>query len=650
MPLKRSVPIKDFKYGIIDSIEAESIPRGASSRSLNFLTSGVKIELRRGAALLGTTENTGLGRITGLGVAKKPDGTDILYRTRKRKIEYYNTSTVDWTEVGSDAMPTAVTTLDTLGEDISIQGYVNTTGPQAWFNSRNCGPIKIMTANPGSYAEMYTAGTNYKAYMRIKSGRMYAWNRNGNPPNRVDLFASKLDTKGSGDYTQIATEAIAGTGTHFANTLAFKAGGTKRICFEVTFERDSSTETFTDNGDGTLTSSAGGTGTINYMTGAFDITFAGSATAVTATYRWADDSSGGIADFAFSATRTAGQGFILKQALGGDFQNLMSLNGKEYCLHKTATWVVEISTDDLSVSNLIFRSRVGIPNHRAAVETGDGVYYIDDTDQFDVQFRRLTLEPSTVEVVPKSVSRQFKVADVLVGVDLSGYYFDKGASIEFGNYILYACRTRASTVNNRVFIYNKVNKAFDVLDLYVSCFANYNGTLVAGDSLTDNVYTLFSGVDDNQNNINAYWESSLDNFGFGGLKRIVEITVDGDVGPEQSAKLLMATDRGGFVEVRSQSDMDEDKFAIEGTGDYVDRSQSVNVGSYTLGRGEIGGGSSGITAYHYRRTFRVSLGKFEFVKFRVEPQGLGYFSLSELTFEDVRLKSTKKPARYRIGR
>jgi hypothetical protein len=641
MPLKRSISIKDFKYGLIDSIEAESIPRGASSRSLNFLTSGVKIELRRGAALLGTTENTGSGRITGLGVAKKPDGTDILFRTRKRKIEYYNTATTDWSEVGSDTMPAAVVATDALGEDISIQGYVNTTGPQVWFNSKNCGPIKIMTANPGSSAALYILGTNYKGFMRIKSGRMFVWNRFGNPPNAVDLFASKLDTKGSGDYTQITGEVTAPSGT-----LAFKAGGTKRICFEVVITVTSGGEVFTDNGDGTLTGSNGTTGaTINYMTGAYTGVGIG-----TADYRWADDSAGGIADFAFSATRTAGQGFVLKQALGGAFQNLMSLNGKEYCLHKTATWVVDVSTDDLSISNLIFRSRVGIPNHRAAVETGDGIYYIDDTDQFDVQFRRLTLEPQTVEVVPKSMSRQFKVADVFVGVDLSGYTFDKAAAIEFGNYILFACRTNASTVNNRVFIYNKVNKAFDILDLYVSCFANYNGTLVAGDSLTDNVYTLFSGVDDNQNNINAYWESSLDNFGFGGLKRVVEITVDGEIGPEQSAKLYMATDRGGFTEVKSQSDMTDGTNAIEGAGDYVDKTQSINVGSNTLGRGEVGGGSSGISAYHYRRTFRISLSKFEYLKFKVVPQGLGYFSLTELTFEDVRLKSTKKPARYRVGR
>ena len=146
----KTISIKDFKYGLISSLEEQSIPRGASSKSLNFLTQGSKIELRRGYALLGTTENSGAGRITGLGVAKKPNGDDIIYRTRKRKVEYLDTATNDWVEIGTNILAAAVITADTLGEDISIEGYQNPTGAQIWLNSLNAGPIKIMTANPAS--------------------------------------------------------------------------------------------------------------------------------------------------------------------------------------------------------------------------------------------------------------------------------------------------------------------------------------------------------------------------------------------------------------------------------------------------------------------------------------------------------------------
>lgn len=655
----KNISIKDFKYGLLNSIEDVSIPRGACSNMLNFLTKGTKVELRRGYTLLGTTENTGTGKITGLGVAKTPAGVDIVFRTRKRKIEYLNRATNDWVEVGSDIFSADVVATDALGEDISIEPYSNPTGSQVWFNSPKAGPYKIMTANPANLTSMYVGGvTNFKGRMRIKQGRMFVWNRAGNPPNRTDLRASKLDVKDNSTYTQISAEVV-GSGNAsnktFTGTLAFKAAGARRVCFEVVFTDGTPvTETFLDNGDGTLTGSAGGVGTINYTSGDFSITFitapSNTASNITATYRWADDSSGGIADFAFSATRVATEGFILKQALGGDFQNLASLNGAEYCFHKLATWVVTISGDDLSVTNLIYRSKVGIPNHRAMVETGDGVYYIDDTDQKDPQFRLLYITGQSAEVIPKSISKQFKIADIKVGVDLSSYYFDLAASVEFGDFVLFACRTTNSAVNNRVFVYNKTNGATDVLDYYVSAFGIYDGGLIAGDSVTDNVYTLFSSLDDLGSNINAFWESSLDNLGFLGIKKAIEVIVDGDIGPEQKVKLLMSVDRGAFVEVRSPSDLVANVHAIEGSQDYIDRSQRVSVGPLTLGRGEIGGGGDGVEAYHYRRSFRINIDRFEYVKFRLEPTQLGYFSLSELTFHDVRVKREKIPIRYRVGR
>ncbi len=511
-----------------------------------------------------------------------------------------------------------------------------------------------MTANPGSYVALFVSGTNYKGYMRIKSGRMWVWNRNGNPPNKTDLFASKLDTKNNSDYTQISAESI-GTGNGvaktFAATLAFKAAGTKRVCFEVT--ATDATETFVDNGDGTLTGSAGGTGTINYMTGALSITFNTAPLNmqdITATYRWADDTSGGIADFAFSSTRVAKEGFILKQALGAEMQNLLSFNSVEYAMHKKTTYAVTVSADDLSITNTIFRNRVGIPNRKAAVETGDGVYYIDDTDENDPHFRLLTLEYGTTQVVPKSMSKQFKISEIKVGLDLTNYRFDRAASIEFGDFILYACRTKDSAANNRVFVYNKTNRAHDIMDYYVSFFAIYEGSLIAGDSVTDNVYVLFSGVDDNQSSIANFFESSSDNLNYSGMKRTVELVVEGDIGPDQAIKVSMAADNGNFVEVRSPSDVAADLHAIEGSGGYVDKGQRVSVGAYTLGRGEVAGGGSGIEAYHYRRTFRIALDKFEFVKFRVEAMRLGYASLSEFTFHDVRLKWKKTPTKYNMNR
>src|SRR3990167_9949323 len=98
---------KNFKYGIIDSLESRSIPEGAASAALNWLTAGDKIELRRGMLRLGT-ENSGNGKITGLHVGFQADGTEVLYKTYARKIKYYDNDdlgdTDDWIEVGSNQL------------------------------------------------------------------------------------------------------------------------------------------------------------------------------------------------------------------------------------------------------------------------------------------------------------------------------------------------------------------------------------------------------------------------------------------------------------------------------------------------------------------------------------------------------------------
>lgn len=643
----KELPITEFKNGLIDSIESSAIPRGTASKELNWLTQGVKIELRRGMEMLGTTENTGSGRITGLGVAIKPDGTDVAIRTRKRKVEYLNTTTDDWVEIGTNILPAGVIADDALGEDISIQPYQNLTGYQVWLNSPNTGPYKIMTANIGSYTDLNHAN-NYKGKMRIKQNRQFLWDRGGTTKDKINVYGSKLDVKDASDYTTITEEAIAGSGVTRTGTLAFKAAGALRTCLSVTFT--DGTETFTDNGDGTLTGSAGGTGTINYTSGAFSITFAASATTVTATYQWCDDSDGGIADFRFSSTRAAGEGFIRLQGASGNFQNIASYNLSEYCFHETKTWKLIIANDDSTVDSVIFRDRVGIPNHRAMVETGDGIYYIDDTDQNNPHFRLMRLATMTADVIPTSISKARKLAEIEVGVDLSDYRFDRGVAIEFGDLVLFACRTSNSTTNNRVFIYNKVSKAFDIADYSVSCFAIYDGTLIAGDDISDNVFTLLSGTDDDQSYIANYWEGSLDDLDTRKMKRVVEIVMDGEIGPEQSLKVSMAVDNGPFVEIKSAEDVTNGKYAIEGDGYYVDKSQKVNVGSYTLGRGEIGGGGDGLEAYHYRRQFRISLDKFELVKIRFEAMRLGYVSVSEFVYHDVRIKWHKVANRYRENR
>lgn len=631
----KSVTLKDFSWGTINSIEAISIPDTASSKALNWTTASTKIALRGGYFRIGDTNNV-TGPITGLIVAKNVGlsaTTETIFRKRGRKLEYYDLDTDDWIENGTDVFPVA-------GEDehVSMQNYHSITGSQLHINAPLTGPFKVIVANPADITDLYDSAKNFKGHIRVKQNRTFLWNRGGTTKDSTGLYGSYLDKDEATSFTAITLEAIGALGaTVYTGTLAFKAGDAQRTCFEVTFT--DGTELFTDNLDGTLTGDQGGTGTINYTTGAYDITFAATTTvAVTADYRWEDSTSEGIVDFTKSTPRTAGQGFIFRQDTGGGkFQAIEAIGGTEYCMHESKTWALTLSTDDTEATNLTFRDRVGIPNFRASIETGDGVYYIDDTDSNDTHLRLMSFDSGGSEVIPKSVSKRLKYNNEKIGFSFSGYTFDQAATIEWGDYIVFACRTEDSSVNNRVFTYNKQTGAIDEHDYFVTCFAIYNGKLIAGDSVSGNVSTLFNGLDDDDSIIGNYWEGSLSNLSLERLKKQKKIVVQGEIGTEQGIKVSCSIDRGDFTEIGT----------ILGSGTYVDTTNRVVVGAQLIGDGTIGGDTDGVEAYNYMREMSMPVGNFELIKLRFEAIGLGYASVSTIEHKDIRQKWHRIPNKYR---
>src|SRR3990167_8066214 len=121
--------IKNWKLGIINAIEPESIPVGSLSDSLNFLTKGDHMELRRGSKILGT--DSGAGSVTGIGVGTKLDSaaTQVLFLKRKgsRKLEYYDETTEDFLETGSNVVPTVA-----INDDFEFDTYGSPAGAQAF--------------------------------------------------------------------------------------------------------------------------------------------------------------------------------------------------------------------------------------------------------------------------------------------------------------------------------------------------------------------------------------------------------------------------------------------------------------------------------------------------------------------------------------
>lgn len=620
--------VRSFEHGIVDTTEAQSIPDGAASASLNWLTLGDKIELRGGFKLIGA--DAGTGKVTGLFVGKKQDGTNVLFRTRARKLEYYDRATSLWVETGSNLLPAAAS-----GEDMSFTGYQSLAGSFVLLSSPNSSIYKIPTANPGSAVDLLL--TTYRGYIRTKTGRLWLWRRKGTNGVSDDtgVYMSYIDKDEISDYTTVSAEARHngnGSTVTFTGTLAAKSGGSKRTCFAVTVT--DGTETFTDDKNGLLVGSAGGTGTINYATMAYSVTFAVAPVVgvnnITATYYWEDSTSAGVADFSYSTPRTVGQGNFLRQDDGGGaIQDILSYNSQEYCLHKFKTWVVTLGSDGEPSTNKIFREQVGTPYFRAAVSTGEGVYYIDSRDNESPAVRLLTLDSISAQVIPKAISDD---------IDLSGYRFDQACGGEFGDYIVFGCRTMSASTNDRMLVFHRIFKTWDVVDFFSTALAVYDGTLVVGDTVTNNVYQILSGFDDDgAATIGNYWDGNLSRLSVAELKKVKKLVVNGSIGPEQSIQVYLNLDRNGFVLVGT----------IAGDGSYVDRTQAVTIGSTSIGSKEIGGGSDGTQAYNYYAQFRLSLDKFDEAQIRFVATGLGYASVSGYRFHDIRLKGPKLPRKYR---
>ena len=234
------------------------------------------------------------------------------------------------------------------------------------------------------------------------------------------------------------------------------------------------------------------------------------------------------------------------------------------------------------------------------------------------------------QVIPTSISDS---------LNLSGYLFDKSVVHEWGDYILFACRTTNSTYNNRVILFNKLWKKFDVPQYYnISCLANISGSLVASSSIDNNAWQLFSGYDDDDAEINNELELNYDDLGTERLKKLKMFRITGEIQRDQELYIYAVIDNGSYIELGT----------LTGSDDEVDTANSVTIGSDTIGSSEIGGGTT-LTAYTYDKTFNISdkINKFKDIKIKFVSTGLGYISVTEIYYWDIRLKELKPPQKYR---
>ena len=618
----------DTFYGQNTSIkDIKALRKGYSPDALNWVTSKEQdsIALRRGYKLLGQTRVDGTGRVTGIGKGRKYNGTEVLFFSHGRKVKYYDPDTDETVEIGTDLLPAGAN-----GEDVWMKLYQGLAGSFMYIGSQKSSVYKIPTANPGSAVDQ--AVNNYRwGVFHPGQARVFAGQRNGTVAgnnDRTGLYLSYIDKDQLSDFTQVTGESVgAGNGTLKTFTGTFAAAGAPKTIMYPSIS--DTVETFVDDRDGLLIGSLGGTGTINYATGAYSVTFNTAplnAQAITASYYHETATSTGVLDFTGGAN---GQGKSFRQDSGGGrMMAIYNINTTIYCFHELKTWQFQSSVDDTQSTNLEYRN-VGIPYTLAAHQTPDGIVMADLSNPSEPKYRKMKVLQGTdiTTIEPEAISDR---------IDLSIYGHDKAVVWRWGDYEIFSSQGKtnetADNFNSVTWIRNiaSENNVWDRLNYFISSLVEYNGTLIAGDSISNNCYVLFSGYDEDGDVIENYWNSSILNLGTDNLKNCRKMVVDGIIQKDQELEVWLSYDGAEFSKV----------FTIEGDGLYVDTGTNTYIGSSTLGSKTIGSGGSS-TAHPFEVDFPINADRFVDVQIKLVATKVGYVQLNNMRFKDIRDKGRK---------
>lgn len=596
-----------FRSGTHNLLDDEIIPVDAAQSSNNWFCQDGKIKLIAGKLLIGAAGVA--GSVTGEIFGYKVDGTKVHWRKIGTKIQYLNGTT--WTDV--------VTGL-TSSADYSFTNYSSLAGSFTFAFGID-GIYKFHNANPASFCSMYDSTKNFKGYAFIDKGRTILWNQ---PKDQTGLYGSYIDAQNSTVYTQVTAEAT----TSLTGTLTFKAGGATRNCFNVQLTITATSEVYTDNYAGILTGSLGGTGTINYITGAYTVTNAGVGTV---NYQWEDSNLKGVTDFTKSATRLAGEGFVFRQDEGGDaILSVLIGSGGYYSMKKQSCYLLDLGATDLATgtSNTVYRKELGLQSWRGAVSTGSGIIFMNTANQEKPEMTILQKNLTGDAVEPVILFPQFKFAN---------YLYDDCTIDTFERYILVSCKTLTATSNNTILLCDMTNKTVDITSYTARTFARNGGYLYMGSSISQTVYQLFSGFDDDGFSISNSWTGKGETWGTSRLKKYAKIRLKGNISADQSYSVYVSYDDGGNQLVGT----------VLGSGSYVDYNSPQSIGSNFIGSAQIGGDDL-VNIFPYFVEIRLKkVPKFRKRTMTFIANGIGYVDIDSQLDYNIDLYEDKIPTRFR---
>lgn len=610
--------IDSFSKGIHNLLEDDIIPKDAASSSYNWITQDGRIKLVGGRQLVGQTGT--VGHINSLWTGYNTKGAKIIYRKTEDKLQWLVGD--QWFDILNGLTDTP----------FSCANYSSLAGAFTLFNGVD-GFYLINNGDPEHAIDIYDSAKNFKGFILVDRGRCLLWNRD---KDKTGLYGSWIDRQNSTVYTQVTSEAIGALGSkHYVGTLAYKAGGAKRVPFGVSFTATvgSGTELFTDNYDGTLTSNKGGTGTIKYGTGAYVIDFFETTTgAVTSNYQWQDFTIKGLGDFTKSSTRQASEGFQFPQDEGGDaiLNVLIGQDNSYYSLKSQSAYFLSLDADDTGATNKVYRKDLGLPNWRCAISTSKGIVFMNTANPLNPVLTILKKNQLGDSIEPYIVCPQF---------DFTGYEYDDGVMETYERYIIIGCKTKGTTNNDTILFCNLADNTVDVVKYEADVFTKDGIKLYVGSSITQDVYEILVGFDDEDLAIQNEWTSKGENYGSHVLKKFRRLRFEGLIDVDQSVEVWGNFDDAGYTLLG----------IINGHADYVDYTNPQTIGSNFIGGQQLGGDDLS-SAYPFFCEMRVKITKFDERNIKFMAKGIGYVEINKMMDWDIQVFENRIPKKFRVKR
>lgn len=613
----RNLKTSKLISAVHNRLPSREIPQDASQDSKNWYTFDGKIQLVPGKQILGIEGVA--GKCNNIWPGIRNDGTKILYAKYGEKIGYWNGTTL-----------VAIITGLTADAEYSFQNYTSLAGNFTYAMGVD-GIFKLNNGSIGSYINMYDSSKNFKGKaMLIDKSRMFVVGVEKDP---TGLYGSKIDGQ-STNYTTVSNENI-GTGddteTTFTGTLAFKGSNPLAMCFGLQITAGGVSGK--DDYNGKISGTGIATGSINYVTGAFSITFANpvaNGTNVEVSYLYEDSNVGGITDFTKATPRIAGDGYVVRQDEGGDpIQNIsIGQDGAYYSGKLYSFYRFYIDETDTKPVNEVFRKDIGIPNKNMILSIGAGIIFMNTANPEKPELTLLDKNPIGDNLTPQVLFAHFK---------FENYKYDKGSLITWGRYIVISCRSIDSELNDTLLLCDKSANTVDITSYGMNIIMKDGEKLYGGSELTETIWQLFQDYDDDDLVISNYWDSKDEDYGADELKKTRYLIVMGEIDRYQQIEVHIGYDGAEPTLVGT----------IRGDGTYVDKSKPSAIGGSMLGNQSYGGKKSS-TIYPFLIEIKLKPPKFQTRVVRFVAKSIGYASVNYIGDKDILLYEQKIAKRYRL--